>query len=124
MERVGNLAYRPRIYIHAPYRPEPHQAEVKKGILEKIRRLGFEPQEFHVSGLPQGDSWTFTRAIEVMRQCDGALILALMRWMDSDGTTSIPVPSEYSHFEGALALACDLPTIGLQAGMSSQQLFS
>jgi predicted nucleotide-binding protein with TIR-like domain len=124
-ETVSISSYSPKIYIHAPYKPEPRQAEVKKGVLAQLRQLGFEPQEFHVSGIPRGDSWTFARAIEVMRQCDGALILALMRWMDSDGSTTIPVPSEYSHFEGALALACDLPTLVLaEEGMQPRGILS
>src|ERR1700694_4409003 len=105
MENRSTESYRPRIYIHAPYKPEPAQAEVKRGILDKIRGMGFDPQEFHVSGIPKGDAWSFDRAIEVMRRCDGALILALMRRMDSDGIVHIPSPSEYSHFEGALALS-------------------
>ena len=121
----GSPSYRPRIYIHAPYKPEPDQAEVKRGILEKIQRLGFDPQEFHVSGIAKGDPWSFERALEVMRQCDGALILALMRWMGSDGTTRVPAPSEYSHFEGALALACDLPTVVIaEEGMQMRGILS
>ena len=105
------MAYRPRIYIHAPYKPESQRAAVKRSILDKLRTLGFDPQEFHVSGIPKGDAWSFDRAIKVMRQCDGALILALMRWMDSNGQNALPVPSEYSHFEGALALGCNLPSL-------------
>jgi predicted nucleotide-binding protein len=60
-----------------------------------------------------------------MRQCDGALILALMRHHRLDGNLEeftknpsarksarlVPIPSEYSHFEGALALSRRLPTI-------------
>lgn len=104
-------SYRPRIYIHAPYKPAPLQAQMKLMILDQVRAIGFDPQEFHVSGIPKGDAWSFDRAINVMRQCDGALILALMRWMESDGTNSTPVPSEYSHFEGALALSFNLPSL-------------
>ena len=119
------VAYRPRIYIHAPYKPEPERAEIKRGILEKIRGLGFEPQEFQVSGIPKGDSWSFGRALEVMRQCDGALILAFMRWMDSDGATRTPIPSEYSHFEGALALSCNLPCLVIsEEGMQRRGILS
>lgn len=119
------FSYCPRIYIHAPYKPEPERAEVKHGILEKIRGLGFDPQEFHVSGIPKGDSWSFDRAIEVMRQCDGALILALMRWMSSDGATRIPIPSDYSHFEGALALSCKLPSLVIaEEGMQMRGILS
>lgn len=125
MESSGNLAYRPRIYIHAPYKPDPERAEAKRLILEKIRGLGFDPQEFHVSGIPKGDAWSFDRAIEVMRQCDGALILALMRWMGSDGYSQIPVPSEYSHFEGALALSCNLPSLVIaEEGMQMRGILS
>jgi CheY-like chemotaxis protein len=119
------LAYRPRIYIHAPYKPEPARAEVKHGIIEKIRGVGFDPQEFFVSGIPKGDSWSFGRALEVMRQCDGALILALMRWMNSDGIIQIPIPSEYSHFEGALALSCNLPSLVIaEEGMEMRGILS
>jgi hypothetical protein len=116
------FAYRPRIYIHAPYRPAPAQADTKNRILEKIRELGFDPQEFHVSGVPKGDSWSFDRAIEVMLQCGSALILALMRWTGLDGTR---LPSEYSHFEGALALSCNLPTLVIaEEGMQMRGILS
>jgi hypothetical protein len=74
MANGNNFAYRPRIYIHAPYEPELQQVvEAKRGILKKIQDIGFDPQEFGISGVPKGDPWSFGRAIEVMRQCDGAL---------------------------------------------------
>jgi hypothetical protein len=121
----GQMAetYHPRIYIHAPYKPAPLQAEIKQGILDKIRAMGLDPQEFRVSGMPKGDAWDFDRAMEVMRQCDGALILALMR--ESDGTNSSPIPSEYSHFEGALALSCKLPSLVVaEEGMQMRGILS
>jgi hypothetical protein len=117
--------YRPRIYIHAPYKPEFDREKIKRGVLERIRRLEFDPQEFHVSGIPKGDSWNFDRAIKVMRQCDGALILALMRHMYADGSTKILMPSEYSHFEGALALSCNLPCLVIaEEGMQMRGITS
>lgn len=103
--------YKPRIYVHAPYRPDRERAPVKDAILRMIAEQGFDLQEFHVSGLPRGDSWTFKRAVEVMNQCDGALILALARWVDTDGESQLPIPSEYAHFEGALAVSRGLPTL-------------
>jgi hypothetical protein len=57
-----------------------------------------------------------------MLQCDGALILALMRWTGLDGTR---LPSEYSHFEGALALSCNLPTLVIaEEGMQMRGILS
>jgi predicted nucleotide-binding protein len=125
MENTGKPAYRPRIYIHAPYKPDSARAEIKRWILGNIREQGFDPQEFGVSGIPRGDKWSFGRAMEIMRQCDGALILALMRWIDSDGNAQIAVPSEYSHFEGALALSCSLPCLAIaEEGMPMRGILS
>lgn len=108
----SNMPYAPRIYVHAPYRSQlQDRVDVKTAILDLLHSEGLDLQEFHVSGLPRGDSWTFERAIEVMRQCDGAIVLALARFIDRDGPADIPVPSEYSHFEGALALERSLPTL-------------
>lgn len=107
------MSYKPKIYVHAPYKPAPAQSIVKDYVLNQLKLLGFEPQEFHVSGLPKGDSWTFQRAMEVMKECDGALVLALMRWVGTSNGGDLPIPSEYSHFEGALALSRNLPTIVL-----------
>ena len=60
-----------------------------------------------------------------MRQCDGALILALMRWQDSGSSTCMPIPSEYSHFEGALALSCNLPSLVIaEEGMQMRGILS
>lgn len=120
-----SLIYRPRIFIHAPYQPASNQALVKQRILDVIRELKFEPQEFHISGLAKGDPWSAERALQVMRQCDGALILALMRWRGSAGNESEPIPSEYSHFEGALAFACALPILVFaEDGMSERGILS
>jgi hypothetical protein len=125
MENGISRSYRPNIYIHAPSKPEPTQAAVKRGILDEIERLGFAAQEFQVSGMPKGDAWSFSRAIEVMRQCDGALILALMRRMEPDGAINTPAPSEYSHFEGALALSCNLPSLVIaEQGMHMRGILS
>jgi hypothetical protein len=125
MGTTSNVSYRPKIFIHAPYQPAPNQAIVKKYVLDAIRKLGFEPQEFHVSGIAKGDPWSASRAIEVMHQCDGALILALMRWENSTGSMREPIPSEYSHYEGALALACSLPTIVFaEEGMQERGVLS
>lgn len=120
------MPYIPRVYVHAPYRsPLQERVAVKDAIIDLLRAEGLDPQEFHVSGLPRGDSWTFERAIQVMRQCDGAIILALARFFDKDGNVDVPIPSEYSHFEGALALVRPLPTLVVaEQGMSMRGILS
>jgi predicted nucleotide-binding protein len=73
MENEIRWSYRPNIYIHAPTKPAGPQATVKSAILDEIKRIGFDPQEFGASGMPKGYPWSFDRAIEIMRQCDGAM---------------------------------------------------
>ena len=100
----------PRIYIHAPVRQRlnPARQAVRSRLLDRVKAAGFEPQEFAVSGIPAAWAWSFDRAAEVMDRCQGAVILALAKYEFEDGWI---LPSEYSHYEGALALSKDLPTL-------------
>jgi hypothetical protein len=76
--------------------------------LREIADAGFEPQEFNVSGLPSGLNWTFESATEVMLRCQGAVIIALPKY---EFGPDLLMPSEYAHFEGALALSLRLPIL-------------
>lgn len=105
------MAYSPKIYISAPYRLDGVRKRLKEGILAGIREVSFAPQEFGASGFVQGKTWSFERALETINQCDGALILALARWLIPDKENEVPMPGEYSHFEGALAMSSKLPTL-------------
>jgi hypothetical protein len=106
----------PRIYISCRYDPRRRfldhaRQSLREGILQCVREQGFEPQEFGVSGLPQGSDWDFARARDVMLQCDGALVIAIAQWFTEEGGIPVPVPSEYSHFEGALAIGARIPLL-------------
>src|SRR5687768_11964249 len=101
---------KPRIYVHSPLdrRLSPEQQELKKFLLGGVRGANFEPQEFNVSGLAAGMNWTFGSAVQLMDQCQGALIIALPKYeMGPD----LLMPSEFAHFEGALAISKNLPTL-------------
>ena len=102
------MTYSPRIFVHAPYKPDPTRALIKAEIIDCIKQAGFSAQEFSVSGIPAALEWSFDHSIELKRICDGALIIALGRLTDAGGR---PMPSEFSHFEGALALFRNLPTL-------------
>ncbi len=103
---------KPRIYISSPVTEvlDRRRQHLKKGILKRIINVGFEPQEFAVSGIPERSDWNFSQAHSLMKQCDGALILALARSFVYYDDKEIPVPTEYNHFEGALAIAEHFPT--------------
>jgi hypothetical protein len=61
-----------------------------------------------VSGIPAGWAWSFDKSAEVMDRCQGAVILALVKYQFGDDHL---LPSEYAHYEGALALSKALPTL-------------
>jgi hypothetical protein len=102
-----------RVYISAPYPSvlsEQHGV-LKGAVLKYLEVNGFEPQHFLVSGIPAGWGWNFAAANDVMRRCHGAVVLALPRWRLSDGAEEVVMPTEYNHFEGALASAHRLPLL-------------
>jgi hypothetical protein len=101
---------KPRVYIHAPW---PHnlstrRAEIRTKVLNAITAAGFEPQKFKVSGLSVRLQWTFDEAARVMDRCQGAFILALPKY---DFGPDLLLPSEFSHYECALALSKGTPTL-------------
>jgi len=93
-----------RVYVSVPRDhnlPEERQRILKHSILDKLREKKFEPQEFHVSGLPVRAGYTFDHVRSIMNRCHGVLILAFARW-PSGGAMSMP--TVWNHFEGAVAL--------------------
>jgi CAP12/Pycsar effector protein, TIR domain len=89
----------------------PEEFEIKKRILELIRSKGYEPQLFFGEGLPKNMSWSFSNVRSVMQRCCGAVILGLPRWTLQEGSETILMPSEFTHYEGAVAHACGLPVL-------------
>ena len=105
---------KPRIYLSTPVDQhlEPKQVAIKKAIIEGIEAEGFEPQEFFNRGIPLAMAWGFEAANDVMTRCQGAVVLAFSRWHWKDESGQITLmPTEYNHFEGALAIAHKLPLL-------------
>jgi hypothetical protein len=104
-----------RIYVSVP--DESHltseQVQMKNAILEAVVNHGFAPQIFYESGRSAGQAFTVEHADRLMAECHGVLILALTKWyrakLLSKGTADLA--SEFSHLEGGLAIAHDLPLL-------------
>ena len=101
-----------RIYISVPNdgRLPPDQLDIKKGIIDKIRLAGFEPQELKVSGDFAQIPWSFANLQYKLGRCQGAVVLGLVRWDVWDAQNKYRFITAYNHYEGALALAKALPT--------------
>lgn len=101
---------KPRVYVHSPLdrHLSPSRIAMKQFLLDEVIAAGFEPQEFNVSGLPAGINWTFETSAHLMDRCQGAIIIALPKY---DLGANLLLPSEFAHFEGALALSKGVPTL-------------
>lgn len=111
------------VSVSADSRLDRRQLAIKKAILGLIEQ-DFEPEQFHVSGISGLRSWSFAAADEVMARCQGALILGFIRWQFSTPNAPGAVATAYNHYEGALALSRELPTlIIVEEGVESQGIF-
>lgn len=109
-----------RIYLSLPADPwlPPNLNELKWGIVGEIEKLGYTPEIFcnpkGTRGLASPIGWNPRDADAIARRCVGAAIIGLARWrfQDVDGHQAL-LPTEFNHYEGALARTLGLPTLVL-----------
>lgn len=93
----------------------PLQNQVKWALVDRIEKLGYTAEIFldpRISeSLAGGIAWTAEAAEDVMRHCDGAAILGMPRWQFDTPHGVVKMPSEFSHYEGAIARSLQLPTL-------------
>lgn len=93
------------------------QNDLKWGVVEKIEALGFVPEIFFDptgrQSLSAGSAWSADAADEIMRHCTGAAIIGLPRWVFEAADGPVRLPTEFSHYEGAIARTIGLPLLVL-----------
>lgn len=105
-----------RIYLSCPSElAEASHQDVRNLVLQQLIDCGWVVDEFHRSGKLISTAWTFDASSEAMRTSQGAVILALPRRAAGDSTNPSPTVSEFSHFEGALAVAHRVPRFTIVA---------
>lgn len=109
-----------RIYVSLPADPwlPPNLNELKWGIVEEIRKLGYTPEIFSnprgMPGMASPKGWNPRDADEIARRCSGAAVIGMARWQFQDGQGNpVLLPTEFNHYEGALARTLGLPTLVL-----------
>jgi hypothetical protein len=108
-----------RVYVSLP--ADPHLPKnlnaLKWGIVAEIERHGFVPEIFTNptgrQGLASARSWHPRDADEIARRCVGAAVLGIARWKFKDADGDVLLPTEFNHYEGALARTLGLPTLVL-----------
>lgn len=110
-----------RVYVSLPADPwlPDNLNTLKWGIVDEIAKLGCTPEIFtnprgHV-GLASALSWHPREADAIARRCVAAVVIGMARWTFVDPATGQPVrlPTEFNHYEGALARTLRLPTLVL-----------
>lgn len=109
-----------RIYVSLPADPwlPANLNSLKWGLVEEIEKLGYTPEIFTnpkgKPGLASAKAWNPRDADEIARRCMGAAIIGMPRWnfQDSFGDPAL-LPTEFNHYEGALAHTLGLPTLVL-----------
>ncbi len=114
------MAVTRRIYISMPadrWLP-PNLNDLKWAVVDEIESLGYTPEIFTnpkgAAGLASWKAWTPRDADEIGRRCVGAALIGMPRWTFCDASGNpVRLPTEFSHYEGALARTLGLPTLVL-----------
>jgi len=89
----------------------------KWAIVERIESLGLVAEIFHdprgTASLCAPMAWSAANADFVSRRCVGAALIGLPRWRFETAQGVVNLPTEFSHFEGALAWQLKLPLLVL-----------
>lgn len=104
------------------------QNNLKWGIVERIEQLGYTPEIFTDptgrTSLAASRTWSADLADEIVRRCQGAVLIGLPRWRFPSENGPALLSTEYSHYEGALARAFGLPLLVLrQANLRQRVVF-
>lgn len=109
-----------RIYVSLPADPwlPENLNRLKWGIVEEIEKLGYTPEIFTnprgKPGLASAKAWNPRDADDIARRCIGAAVLGMPRWRFQDGDNKpVLLPTEFNHYEGAMARTLGLPTLVL-----------
>jgi len=108
-----------RIFVSMPADQwlKTNQNELKWGIVDEIKRLGYVPEIFTnpkgMQGLAASKAWSAVEADSIARRCVGAAIIGLPRWVFSDGQETISLATDFNHYEGGVVYTLGLPMLVL-----------
>lgn len=95
----------------------PKENELKWGVVEQIEGLGYKPEIFFdprgKPGLAAAKAWSAREVDNVLRSCVAAAIIGMPRWIFPVTDGEINLPTEFCHYEGAVAYTLHLPMLVL-----------
>lgn len=86
------------------------QRRMREAIIRRIEEEDLAPQFFDEGGIPNL-SWSPENCVAVMRRCQGVVLIGFPRWLSSNRGKPIKLTTEFTHYEGVLARAMQLPIL-------------
>jgi hypothetical protein len=95
----------------------PQENKIKWAIVSAVEGLGYTAEVFldprGTKSLSASQAWSATACEEIMRRCEGCVLLGFARWRIRGDGGEIHLPTEYNHYEGAVAHTLGLPLLVL-----------
>jgi len=95
----------------------PNQNDLKWGIVDEIEKLGCKTEIFFDPrgrpGLAAAKAWSARDADTILRRCVRVAIIGLPRWVFPTSQGEVSLPTEFCHYEGAVAYTLRLPMLVL-----------
>ncbi len=108
------MSFKRRVFIsfQNPERLDERRRAVQDEIVRKVEQLGIQPEMFFYAGTAAALAWSLQNAVDIMRRCVGAVIVAFPRWEFTEGGGVVNrLASEYAQIEGAVATTLHLPLL-------------
>lgn len=101
-----------RIFISSPIkkRLSEKQRRISDAIVKRLKAEKLTGQAFDEGGIADR-IWSAEDCFEVMRKCQGAVLIGFPRWSSSDDGNPVKLTTEFLHYEGVLARAMRLPIL-------------
>jgi hypothetical protein len=109
-----DLERRVFISFQNPENLDARRRAVQDAVIRKVEELDLQPEMFFNAGTAASLAWSLQNAIDIIRRCVGAVILAFPRWtVSGPNGEEYRLVSEYAQIEGGIATALRVPILML-----------
>lgn len=108
------MALKRRVFIsyQNPELLDDRRRQLQERVIQRVEQLGLQPEQFFRTGTAAALAWSLQNAVDIMRRCVGAVVLAFPRWEIPNGDRdTYRLASEYAQIEGAVATTLRLPLL-------------
>lgn len=119
-----------RIFVSLPADQwlSPQENRTKWAVVAAVEALGYGSEIFldprGKASLAASQAWSAAACDSVMRRCEGCVLLGFPRWRFGTADGAAVLPTEFNHYEGAVAHTLGIPLLVLvQVGVFRRVVF-